>query len=71
MALAGGIALHANHRVMALLEAHDQVLEGSRLPNALHTLLASLAPDHAELAGLGVASTDNWDGLVDGLREAG
>jgi transposase len=71
MALYGGIDLHANNSVIALLDAHDQVVAERRLPNDLNTILASLAPDHAELAGLVVESTDNWDWLVDGLREAG
>ena len=71
MALYGGIDLHANNSVIALLDAHDQVVEERRLPNDLHTILAYLAPYHAALAGLVVASTSNWYGLVDGLRQAG
>jgi hypothetical protein len=56
---------------MALLEAHDPVVAEKRLPNDLHTILAYLAPDHAELTGLVVESTYHWYGLVDGLCEAG
>jgi transposase len=56
---------------MALLDARDQVVDETRVPNDLHTILASLAPDHAELIGLVVESTDHWYGLVDGLHEAG
>src|SRR5262245_53002471 len=56
---------------MALLDAHDQVVDEQRLRNDLHTRLAYLAPDHAALTGLVVESTDNWYWFVDGLREAG
>jgi transposase len=71
MALYGGIDLHANNSVIALLDAHDQVVDEKRLPNALNTILAYLAPYHAALMGLVVESTYNWYWLVDGLREAG
>jgi hypothetical protein len=54
-----------------LLDAHDQVVDETRVPNDLNTILAYLAPYHAELTGLVVESTDHWYGLVDGLREAG
>jgi transposase len=56
---------------MALLDAHDQVVTERRLPNDLKTILAYLAPYHAEHTGLVVESTYNWYGLVDGLRDAG
>jgi hypothetical protein len=56
---------------MALRDAHDPVVAEQRLPNALHTILAYLAPDHAELTGLVVEATYNGYGLVDGLCEAG
>jgi transposase len=71
MALYGGIDLHANNSVIALLDARDQVVEEKRLPNDLNTILAYLAPYHTELVGLVVESTYNWYWLVDGLREAG
>jgi transposase len=71
MALDGGIDVHANNSLMALLDAHDQVVAEQRLPNDLHTILASLAPYHAELTGLVVESTYHWYGRVDGLCEAG
>jgi transposase len=71
MALYGGIDLHAHNSVMALLDAHDQVVDEKRLPNDLNTILAYVAPYHAELMGLVVESTYNWYGRVDGLREAG
>jgi transposase len=71
MALYGGIDLHANNSLIALLDAHDQVVAEKRLPNDLNTILAYLAPYHAELTGLVVESTYNWYWLVDGLCEAG
>jgi transposase len=71
MALDGGIDLHANNSLIALLDAHDQVVAEKRLPNDLNTILAYLAPYHAELTGLVVESTYNWYWLVDGLCEAG
>jgi transposase len=71
MALYGGIDLRANNSVIALLDARDQVVNEKRLPNDLNTVLAYLAPYHAELMGLVVESTYNWYWLVDGLREAG
>jgi hypothetical protein len=71
MALYGDIDLHANSSLMTLLDAHDQVVAEKHLPNDLKTILAYLAPDHAELTGLVVESTYNWYGLVDGLCEAG
>jgi len=71
MALYGGIDVHANNSVIALLDAPDQVVDEKRLPNDLNTILAYLAPYHAELMGLVVESTYNWYWLVDGLHEAG
>jgi transposase len=56
---------------MALLDAYDQVVAETRWPNDLHTILAYLASDHAELTGLVVESTYHWYWLVDGLHEAG
>jgi hypothetical protein len=44
MALYGGIDWHANNSVMALLDAHDQVVDETRVPNDLNTILAYLAP---------------------------
>jgi hypothetical protein len=44
MARYGGIDWHANNRVMALLDAHDQVVAETRLSNDLHTILAYWAP---------------------------
>jgi transposase len=56
---------------MARLDARDQGVADTRLPHDLNTILAYVAPDHAELMGLVVESTSTWYGRVDGLREAG
>jgi hypothetical protein len=60
MALYGGLDFPANNRLMALLDAHDQVVDETRVPHDRNTLLTYLAPYHAELTGLVVESTYNW-----------
>src|SRR6516162_2592147 len=71
MPLYGGIDLHANNRVVVLLNEQDQVVYQKRLPNHLPTILDLLDPYHAEIMGFVVESTYNWYWLVDGLMEAG
>jgi hypothetical protein len=39
MSLYGGIDLHANNRVIVLLNEQDEVIYRKRLPNALPTIL--------------------------------
>jgi transposase len=70
MPLYGGIDLHANNSVIALMNAQDEVIYQKRLPNELSTILEQLAPYHADIEGLVVESTYNWYWLVDGLMEA-
>ena len=70
MPLYGGIDLHANHRVVVLLNAQDQVISQRRLANPLPTILVALAPYQADLTGVVVESTYHWYWLVDGLMEA-
>ena len=70
MPLYGGIDLHANNSVVALMNEQDEVIYQKRLPNDLPTLLEQLAPYHAGIEGLVVESTYNWYWLVDGLMEA-
>ena len=70
MSLYGGIALHANHSVIVLLNEQDEVIYQKRLPNDLPTILEQLAPYHTEMQGVVVESTYNWYWLVDGLMEA-
>jgi transposase len=70
MPLYGGIDLHANNSVIALMNEQDEVIYQKRLPNELSTILEQLAPYHADIEGLVVESTYNWYWLVDGLMEA-
>jgi transposase len=70
MPLYGGIDLHANNSVIALMNEQDEVIYQKRLPNELPTILEQLAPYHADIEGLVVESTYNWYWLVDGLMEA-
>ena len=71
MPLYGGIDLHANNRVVVLLDDQDQVVYQKRLPNDLPSLLQQLSPSQAALHGVVVESTSNWSWLVDGLMERG
>src|SRR5215813_3234740 len=71
MPLYGGIDLHANNRVVVLLNEQDQVIYHRRLANHLPTILDQREPDQADLTGVVVESTSNWYWLVDGLMEAG
>ena len=70
MPLYGGMDLHANNRVVVLRNEQDQVISQRRFSNHLPTILEHFAPYHADITGLVVESTSNWDGLVDGLMEA-
>jgi len=71
MKLYGGIDLHSNNSVIALLDEEDQVVYRRRLPNNLATILGELAPYRESIEGLVVESTYNWYWLVDGLIAAG
>jgi transposase len=71
MALYGGIDLHANNRVVVLLDELERVVDQKRLPNALERILEPLAPYRAAIRGVVVESTYNWYWLVDGLMEVG
>lgn len=71
MKLYGGIDLHSNNSVVALLDEDDRVVYRQRLPNDAGVILAALAPYRAELVGLVVESTYNWYWLVDALMDAG
>ena len=66
MPLYGGIDLHANNRVVVLLNAQDQVLYQQRLPNHLPAILGLVSLHHGKIEGVVVASTYNWYWLVDG-----
>ena len=71
MKVYGGIDLHSNNNVIALLDEEDKVVYRRRLPNDLHIVLSELAPYGEAIEGLVVESTYNWYWLVDGLMEAG
>jgi len=67
----GGIDLHSNNSVVAIMDEHDKVLYRKRLPNDLNMIVCALAPFEQDLEGVVVESTYNWYWLVDGLMEAG
>jgi len=71
MKLYGGIDLHSNNSVIALLDQEDKVVYRRRLPNEIEVVLAELRPFRDDIEGLVVESTYNWYWLVDGLMEAG
>ena len=71
MKLYGGIDLHSNNSVVAVLDEEDGVVYRGRLPNDLQVVLGELAPYCEAIEGLVVESTYNWYWLVDGLMEAG
>jgi transposase len=69
--LYGGIDLHGNNNVIALLDEQDRVRYQRRLSNDLPRILEELAPYQSAIVGLAVESTFNWYWLVDGLMEEG
>ena len=71
MKLYGGIDLHSNNSVIALLDEEDRVVYRRRLLNDLDVVLAELEAYSGDIEGLVVESTYNWYWLVDGLMEAG
>jgi len=64
MKLYGGIDLHSNNSVVALLDEQDQVVYHKRLGNDAPGILAALAPYQEAIEGLVVESTYNWYWLV-------
>ena len=72
MKLYGGIDLHANNSVVALLDEQDHVVYRKRLANEVGCVLAALEPYGDGIKGLVVVeSTYTWYWLVDALMEAG
>jgi len=71
MKLYGGIDLHSNNNVVALLDEADRVVYRKRLPNDAAGVLEALAPYREAIVGLVVESTYNWYWLVDALMEVG
>ncbi len=66
MKLYGGIDLHSNNSVLALLD-EDERLVYRKAPS----ILEALAPYREVIMGLVVESTYNWYWLVDALMAAG
>lgn len=60
MKLYGGIDLHSNNSVVALLDERDQVVYQKRLGNDAPGILEALAPYREAIEGLVVESTYNW-----------
>ena len=71
MKLYGGIDLHSNNSVVALLDEQDRVVYRQRLANDAPRVLEALAPYREGIVGLVVESTYNWYWLVDALMDAG
>ena len=71
MKLYGGIDLHSNNSVVALIDEAERLVYRKRLPNDAAVVLAVLEPYREALEGLVVESTYNWYWLVDALQEAG
>jgi len=70
MKLYGGLDLHSNNVVIAILDEHGVVKARKRINNELHQILLFLSSFKSDLLGLVVESTFNWYWLVDGLMEA-
>ena len=71
MKLYGGIDLHSNNSVVALLDEEDHVVYRQRLANDATVIVTALAPFGEQIVGLVVESTYNWYWLVDALMDAG
>jgi transposase len=71
MELYGGIDLHGNNSVIALLDEQDRVRYQRRVSNDLPAIIEELAPYQSSIRGLAVESTFNWYWLVDGLMGEG
>ena len=67
----GGIDLHSNNSVVAVIDDGDRVVAQKRLPNDITKIVGFLARWQDQLAGVVVESTYNWYWLVDGLQDAG
>ena len=67
----GGIDLHSNNSVVAVINDADRIVAQKRLPNDLTKVVGFLSQWQGELAGVVVESTYNWYWLVDGLEDAG
>ena len=71
MGLYGGIDLHGNNNVIALIDEADRVVYRKRLNNDIDHILSALVSYRDDIIGLAVESTYNWYWLVDGLMDEG
>jgi len=71
MAVYGGIDLHSNNSVLALIDAEGALLFHKRYPNEPEAIKGGLAPFADALEAVVVESTYNGYWLVDGLQDAG
>ncbi len=69
MGLYGGIDLHSNNNVIAIIDERDHVVFQKRLHNDIGIVRKSLEQYRDDLVGLAVESTFNWYWLVDGLMD--
>lgn len=70
MKLYGGIDLHSNNCVIAIINEQGETLSCKRLNNDMYVILSFLTPYKDKLTGLVVESTFNWYWLVDALMDA-
>jgi transposase len=71
MELYGGIDLHGNNNVIALMDENDRVVFRKRLDNDIGIVVSALEPHRKDIVGIAVESTYNWYWIVDGLMDAG
>jgi len=67
----GGIDLHSNNSVVAIVDAQGTKVFGRRLVNDLARIEQCLGKYRERLCGVVIESTLNWYWLVDGLMERG
>jgi transposase len=71
MTVYGGIDLHANNSVLALIDDNGKVVSNKRYPNKLERIFAALEPFSSDIDSLVIESTFNWYWIVDGLMDHG
>ena len=69
--LYGGIDLHSNNSVVAIVDAQGKKIFGRRLVNDLARIEQCFAVYREQLCGVAIESTFNWYWLVDGLMDRG
>jgi transposase len=67
----GGIDLHSNNSLVAVIDAQGKPLYRRRIENDLTKIELALRPYREQLKGIAVESTFNWCWLVDGLMASG